>query len=593
MRSLALFLALAVSLIASDLSGGAERADVGKETSNDPRNIQSGWVIPDEGYSDQTYVVITDDGNWLCVLTTGPGKEGDPRQHVAATISKDKGKTWSDLIPIEPQGPPEASWVMPLKVPGGRVYAFYDYNGDNVRQLDGKTIRADMLGQYVFKYSDDNGRTWSARRYRLPVRMTAIDRANDFQGRVQMFWGVGKPVVIGPSAYFGFSKIGKWLVSRSEGFFFRSRNILTEKDPEKIEWEMLPDGEVGLQAPVGVIAEENNLVGLSDGSLYSVFRTVDGSLGLAVSRDEGRTWTSRQYATYSPGGRLIKNPRSPAFVRKFRNGKYLLLFHNHGGRDFAGRNPYWLSGGAEKDGAIFWSQPDICLYDDEPGTRIGYPDFIEDGGEFYVTETQKSVAHVHRLDRAMLENLWRQSELKEIARRGLVLSLEPRGREQAEAASPVLPDLSRGGGFAFDLWVKFADLAAGQTIFDTRDKTGKGLALVTTSSGTLQIEMNDGTIADRWDCDAGLLKTNQWHQVAVVVDGGPKIVTFIVDGQLCDGGPARRQGWHRFNRQLADVSSSVRLRIGSSFKGEVKVLHFYDRYLTTSECVGNYRAGLQ
>ncbi|MBX6314992.1 MAG: hypothetical protein IRY99_19065, partial [Isosphaeraceae bacterium] len=41
----------------------------------DPRNLAGGAVIPDEGYCDQPYVVITKDGNWLCTLTTGKGVE--------------------------------------------------------------------------------------------------------------------------------------------------------------------------------------------------------------------------------------------------------------------------------------------------------------------------------------------------------------------------------------------------------------------------------------------------------------------------------------------------------------------------------------
>lgn len=44
----------------------------------DLRNIKTGSPIPKEGYVDQPYVVITNDGNWLCVLTTGSGVEGEP-----------------------------------------------------------------------------------------------------------------------------------------------------------------------------------------------------------------------------------------------------------------------------------------------------------------------------------------------------------------------------------------------------------------------------------------------------------------------------------------------------------------------------------
>ena len=110
--------------------------------------------------------------------------------------SLDEGKTWSDsLIDIEPADGPEASWVMPLVTPSGRVYAFYDYNGDRIDRLGDKDgLRADMLGWYVYRYSDDGGRTWSRKRHRLPVRVTACDRGNDWEGKVQIFWGIGKPI---------------------------------------------------------------------------------------------------------------------------------------------------------------------------------------------------------------------------------------------------------------------------------------------------------------------------------------------------------------------------------------------------------------
>jgi hypothetical protein len=70
----------------------------------DPRNIANGYRILADGYSDQPYAVITRDGNWLCVVTTGTGKEGDPGQHIVSTISADKGRTWSAPIDIEPAG---------------------------------------------------------------------------------------------------------------------------------------------------------------------------------------------------------------------------------------------------------------------------------------------------------------------------------------------------------------------------------------------------------------------------------------------------------------------------------------------------------
>ena len=306
---------------------------------DDPRHILNGHIIPSVSYADQPYVIITPDNTWLCVLTTGSGKEGGGGQHIISTISTDFGKSWSEPVEIEPPSGPAASWAMPLLTPFGRVYVFYDYNGDEVL----KDKRHDMLGWYCYKYSDDYGLTWSEKRYRLPVRVTNIDRNNelkdpDFPGKlIQMFWGIGKPIIVnhkdghGQYAILGFSKIGRYLIEKSEGWFFCSDNILTERDPEKIVWNMLPKGENPLSAPEhGDIQEEQNLVSLANGDLFCMYRTTMGYPVCSYSRDEGLTWSKPERATYTPEGRPIKHPRACPRVWRCKNGKYLFWFHNHG-----------------------------------------------------------------------------------------------------------------------------------------------------------------------------------------------------------------------------------------------------------------------
>ncbi len=145
----------------------------------DWRNIRNGLIIPDESYSDQPYIVKTDDGAWLCILTTGSGREGQSGQYVAVTRSTDQGKTWSSLIPLEPPDGPEASYAVMLKIPSGRIYAFYNHNTDNIREIKlddpnfsptGTIKRVDSQGYFVFRYSDDHGISWSPERYSIPVR---------------------------------------------------------------------------------------------------------------------------------------------------------------------------------------------------------------------------------------------------------------------------------------------------------------------------------------------------------------------------------------------------------------------------------------
>ena len=153
---------------------------------------------------------------------------------------------------------------LPSRVIASRsVLDAYDYNGDGYKCPG----RSDCVGWFVYKYSDDHGRTWSKERYRLPMRMTAVDRTNTFDGKVQIFWGIGKPITYDGTMMFAFSKCGKYLIDRSEGWFYRSDNILTEPDVTKLDWQLLPDGEIGLKNPTaGNIQAEHNLVALDDGS---------------------------------------------------------------------------------------------------------------------------------------------------------------------------------------------------------------------------------------------------------------------------------------------------------------------------------------
>lgn len=269
------------------------------------RNITRGWTIPAEDYADQPYIVKADDGAWVCVITTAGGHEGAASQHVVATRSTDLGRTWSPLISIDPPGPPEFSYVTVLKTPAGRLYAFYNYNKDNLREV--KRVygvmekRVDTRGYFIFKYSDDHGKTWSKERHEVPIRETAVDRGNVYGGKVRCFWRVGRPLIHQGAAYVTLHKVGNFgptFMTKSEGNSLRSDNLLTERDPTKIRWETLTDGDVGLRSPIGDVAEEQSIVALSDGSLFTVYRTSTDYPVHAYSRDPGRRWTKPEFMTY-------------------------------------------------------------------------------------------------------------------------------------------------------------------------------------------------------------------------------------------------------------------------------------------------------
>jgi hypothetical protein len=576
----------------------------------DPRNFANGQRIPVEGYCDQPRIVVTKDGAWVCVLTTGPGVEGAEGQHVVATASEDKGKTWSPLIDIEPVDKERKSaYVLALITPQDRVYAFYNYNGDAIHtKPDGKPIRDDMQGWFCYRYSDDKGKSWS-KRYRLPMRVTAADRNNDWQGKVQMFWAIGTPTVWDGKAMFGFSKLGKYILENGEGWFYRSDNILSEKDPDKLDWQLLPDGDNGVRAPeFGSVQEEFDVVHLEKEDLMCVYRTTLGHAGCAYSRDGGHTWTKPDHLRYSPGGRIVKESRACTKLWKMRNGRYLLWFHNNGtttynnGLNAGSRNIAWLSAGRLKDGFVSWSQPEIVAYVDGGLEGCSYPDFIEDGGHYYVCATQKTEARVMDVEPGLLAGLWDQETQRAVATNGLVLNLSDEkwaalGTARAPKLAPLCGDIQRrksredsAGALTIDVAVRFSDLAPGQVILDSRDDAGRGYLLRTSERETLRLEMCDGWQSAFWDCDAGLLKTNTLHHIVVSVDGHAKAICFVVDGALNDGGAQRPFGFGRFSPNFKDISGGRTLQISRALHGELKHVRLYARALRTSEAIANFHA---
>ncbi len=599
------------------------------------RNIATGFNIPSEGYADQPYIVKTDDGAWLCAITTGSGHEGAGGQHIVSMRSTDHGRTWEKPVDIEPADGPEASYVVLLKTPYGRIYALYNHNTDNVRKVKredkGVYARVDSLGHYVFKYSDDHGCTWSAQRHEIPVREFECDRNNVYGGKLRFFWNVGRPLILGDAALMVLHKVGamgEGFFSQSEGAFLKSTNILTERDPAKITFETLPDGDIGLRTPAGGgrVAEEQSVSKLSDGSLFCVYRTIDGWPVCSYSRDGGHKWTAPAYMAYTPGGQQrVKHPRAANFAWNCSNGKFLYWFHNHGGpfigrmtTDKAGgmpaaivgaagspyddRNPAWLMAGREVDTPegkrIEWSQPEIALYDDDPYIRMSYPDLVEEDGKFYITETQKNAARLHEIAQPLVDGLFSQWDNRTVARDGLLLEVKA---GESRVKMPPLPafnsrDTKRAdygakdtrAGFSIDVWLNLSSLDAGQTLLDSRDASGKGITLITTTGKTLRITLNDGRQEATWDCDQGKVLAGKPQHVVATVDGGPKIISFLVNGVLCDGGEERQFGWGRYSPTLRTSNGATEMKIDAA----VKSLRLYGRALRTSEAVGNFNAGM-
>lgn len=542
--------------------------------------------IPDENYCDQPYVVIAKNGDWVCVLTTGPGKESQIGQHIVASISSDKGATWSPLIDIEPSGEIPASWATSYVTSFGRIYVFYNYNGDNIQVFpNSKPVEHNTeLGWYCFKYSDDHGRTWS-KRHRLPMKKTTIDFINPWNGEVQLFWGVSKPITIDGIMYFAYTKMAIHPQNMGEGWFYKSDNINNERDPDKLHWDQLPDGDSGLsETTLGITQEEFNIVSLGNDDLYCIFRTNEGYPAESYSRDGGHSW-SRPVFARDRDGRAIKTPRACPRLFKCQNGNYLLWYHNNNMKGYKGlRNPAWILGGIEKDGRILWGQPEILLYGDEQD-RISYPDLIEEDGKYWISETQKETARVHAIDSEILNKLWRQGKDKEIIRDGLIWE-KKKIYHKKRLNSPDLPNLKHNA-FTIEILLDVNELIPGQSILSNLDSSGNGMTIQITPSRTIELSLKDGNAESSWDTDPGAVKTGRQH-IVFVVDGMANIISIVVNGKLCDGGRYRFTGWSRINPDIDHVDGMHQLSLLSGFNGKIEKIRIYNRYLLTSEAISNY-----
>lgn len=604
----------------------------GKE---DFRLLSRGNVIPSEYYADQPYIVKTDDGGWLCCITTGAGAEGASGQHVVTMKSFDKGKTWSEPVAVEPDGSPENSYAVLAKAPNGRVFIFYNFNADNLRKVkadnppytDGYCTRVDSLGHFVFRVSDDHGASWGERNYDIPMRAFEIDKSNAYGGELKLFWNVGKPFAIDGSIFVSVHKVGGFglgFFTCSEGVLLKSANLFTVKDPADAVWETLPDGEHGITAPAGggPISEEQSYAVLSDGSIYVVNRTVDGHPSESYSRDGAHTFEPPAYKRFADG-RLMGHPRAANFVWKCENGKFLYWFHNHGGKDYDGRNPVWVSGGVEEDTPagkrIRWSQPELLLYDDDVYIRISYPDMVEQDGEYYVTETQKGIARSHKIPAAFLEKMWGGFTANETAP-GAVLDTSDERRE--DGVYPVSPfpefnvrnerdsaygQLDTRAGITFDFAVDMRGLPKNgrQVLFGNLSEHGRGFRVEIDENAALHLYMADGQTA----CVCSLYELCDFenrpeHCISVVIDGGAHLVSFVVDGRFCDGGTKHQFGFARFSESLKGIASKEPISVYSAtpeelaannesvtvFSDAVSDLKIYHRALMTAEALGNYRA---
>ena len=552
-------------------------------------------------YVDEPFLVHAADGAWVMTLTLADGQEGDTSQRVVTMRSSDLGTTWSDPVDVEPADGPQVSKAILVLAGTGRLYVIYMYNRDGLTEVigddppypGGRCSRVDSLGYLCFRYSDDDGRSWSPDRYEIPVREFDIDIDNPYRGEIRFGMVSAVALVTDQQVFIPVTKVasfGEGLFSRSEGVIVASDNLLTESDVSQLRWRTLPEGRIGFRPPDGSqVSEEHSLTALSDGTLQNIFRTISGSSAVTYSTDRGQTWSGADWLRY-PDGRKIKCPRAANFVWKCRNGRYLHWFHNHGGTPFPGRiqenahysfedrNPVWVCAGVEhhteRGLRIMWSPPEIMLYSDDPLLRLSYPDMIEDDGRYFFTETNKDAARVHEVAAEFFDGMWANLDATPTPPTDSLVNLSRPQLE--EVRCPRLPQfveidvdmpdyrsIRTRAGISIALQVELPPDFPTSQLISNQLPDGRGFTVTAREDGSLDVAVGDDMTRAGLRTETQLLAAGR-HCVVVIIDSGPSILSVVIDGVVVDGGDSHQFGWGRFSPNLQGLNGGPMLRLASA-----------------------------
>ncbi|MCE5237872.1 glycoside hydrolase [bacterium] len=372
--------------------------------------------------------VFFGDGTWLTTWSQGSFEHALDEQIVSAT-SGDTGRTWTTPRPIIGSNPDERiAYGAPFIVPGSERVVLFFFAGNQRVGWSGPDYDS---GNFWFVVSDDRGQTWSERRMiALPDRdiSTFTGRCHGWINHPPRVMPTGEvllPVSMYPSTWP--KRARAWMTIPAEVSVVRCDNVLTEEDPDRLHFTLLPEGPRGIRADVrkhwdnpalqrllgafdGVPYEtafnfqEMTLLALSDGRWVGVGRTFLGAPGYTVSEDRGQSWSAVEPLCYAPGGPPIMHPMTMCPVTQTSDGRVVLLFTNNDGTqrgarhvwdgDGHTRNPQWLAVGRETPGeqrnaGLRFGEPFLVAEVDDTGetnlkTGISMPQFLEREGRYFV-----------------------------------------------------------------------------------------------------------------------------------------------------------------------------------------------------------------
>lgn len=301
--------------------------------------------IPDSelsplGTSQHYLMVQLKSGRWFGVWTNG-WQEGATNQSVVCHWSDNEGKTWSSRRLID--GPSissyVASWGFPIYIENlNRIYVFYQQdNGERIYHT----------GNLVFRFSSDEGETWS-KVYTVNYPRGEYNPSDTTQ--LPSWWVFQAPQIIDGKYMVGVSDIlmkKPEVMYSTEARFLIFENILSEKDPTNIIVSARPTYGPGLRVYWSdndrsrSSSQEPSFVQLSNGILFCTMRTAKGYLYYAISNDKGFTWSRTRPLLYEDKDTVL-NPVASCPIYPLDKGRYILIYNNNRGDANGGKYSYDL-----------------------------------------------------------------------------------------------------------------------------------------------------------------------------------------------------------------------------------------------------------
>jgi hypothetical protein len=308
-----------------------------------PPRLKTGQEIGDEysvtnrKFTGIPSLAISPEGQLWAVWYAGITPAEDYNNYVVVAKSGDKGKSWQEILVIDPDGPGQARafdpevWVDP----DGHLWIFW--------------------AQHVFRDATKNTSLWAVSTADPDANEPVWTAPRKISNGVMMC----KPVVLSnqewalPVSFWHLKhESAKIVVSSNRGTSWEVRGAVDV--PENIRNH-----------------DEHTIIERKDGTLWMLVRTQYG-IGESISNDWGKTWSP-----LIPSA--IQNPSARFFIRRLKSGNILLVKNGPVGRQTKRSH---LMAFISTDEGHSWSKG-LLLY--EKG-NVSYPDGQQaESGEIFLT----------------------------------------------------------------------------------------------------------------------------------------------------------------------------------------------------------------